>query len=86
MLEPGATLDPGLPVPLAADPRRDRHARRADGKPLGHVWHEIDYHRATAQMIRAGYLTDVRGVRVGLEQVKLDEVEQSGGDEPPPVP
>ena len=31
-------------------------------------------------MIRAGYLADIRGVRVGLEQVKLDEVEQSGGD------
>ena len=53
---------------------------RADGKQLGDVWQEIVYQRGVAEMIRAGYLADIRGVRVGLEQVKLDEVEQSGGD------
>ena len=53
---------------------------RADGKQLGDVWQEIVYQRGIAEMIRAGYLADIRGVRVGLEQVKLDEVEQSGGD------
>jgi superfamily II DNA or RNA helicase len=53
---------------------------RADGKRLGDVWQEIVYQRGIAEMIRAGYLADIRGVRVGLEQVKLDEVEQSGGD------
>ncbi len=53
---------------------------RADGKQLGDVWQEIVYQRAIAEMIRAGYLTDIRGVRVGLEQVKLDQVDQSGGD------
>lgn len=53
---------------------------RADGKQLGDVWQEIVYQRGIAEMIRAGYLADIRGVRVGLEQVKLDEVEQSAGD------
>jgi superfamily II DNA or RNA helicase len=53
---------------------------RADGKQLGDVWQEIVYQRGIAEMIRAGYLADIRGVRVGLERVKLDDVEQSGGD------
>ena len=48
---------------------------RADGKELGDVWQEIVYQRAIAEMIHAGYLTDIRGVRVGLEQVKLDQVD-----------
>jgi superfamily II DNA or RNA helicase len=53
---------------------------RTDGKHLGEVWEEIIYQRGIAEMIRAGYLADVRGVRVGLEQVNLDAVQQSGGD------
>jgi len=54
--------------------------QRSDGKPLGEVWEEIVYQRGIAEMIRAGYLTDVRGIRVGLEHVDLDQVAQSGGD------
>jgi ATP-dependent helicase IRC3 len=53
---------------------------RADGKQLGDVWQEIVYQRGLAEMIRAGYLADVRGVHVGLEDVKLDQVDQAGGD------
>ncbi|MGA2014974.1 MAG: DEAD/DEAH box helicase [Solirubrobacteraceae bacterium] len=53
---------------------------RADGTPLGVVWEEIVYQRGIAEMIRAGYLADVRGLRVGLEAVDLDDVAQSGGD------
>jgi superfamily II DNA or RNA helicase len=53
---------------------------RSDDNQLGDVWQEIVYQRGIAEMIRAGYLADVRGVRVGLEQVKLDQVEQAGGD------
>jgi superfamily II DNA or RNA helicase len=53
---------------------------RTDGKQLGDVWQEIVYQRGVAEMIRAGYLADVRGVRVGLEEMNLDAVEQSGGD------
>ena len=44
------------------------------------MWEEIVYQRGIAEMIRAGYLADVRGVRIGLESVDLDEVAQSGGD------
>lgn len=54
--------------------------QRSDGKLLGEVWEEIVYQRGIAEMIRAGYLADVRGIRVGLESVDLDQVTQSGGD------
>ena len=53
--------------------------QRADGR-LGEVWQEIVFQRGIAEMIAAGYLADVRGVRVGLEAVDLDAVTQSGGD------
>ena len=53
--------------------------QRADGR-LGEVWQEIVFQRGIAEMIAAGYLADVRGVRVGLEAVDLDAVAQSGGD------
>ena len=53
--------------------------QRADGR-LGEVWQEIVFQRGIAEMIQAGYLADVRGVRVGLESVDLDTVAQSGGD------
>jgi superfamily II DNA or RNA helicase len=70
-----AHLDPSpLIVGVTATPQR------SDGKLLGEVWDEIVYQRAIAEMIRAGYLTDVRGIRVGLEQINLDQVAQSGGD------
>jgi hypothetical protein len=44
------------------------------------VWEQIVHQRGIAEMIRAGYLADVRGLRVGLEAVDLDQVAQSGGD------
>ena len=53
--------------------------QRADGR-LGEVWQEIVFQRGIAEMIAAGYLADVRGVRVGLDAVDLDAVAQSGGD------
>ena len=53
--------------------------RRSDKRQLGDVWQELVYQRGILEMIRAGYLVDVRGVRVGLE-VKLEEIAQSGGD------
>jgi superfamily II DNA or RNA helicase len=52
---------------------------RADGKQLGDVWQEIVYQRGIVEMIREGYLCDVRGVRLELE-VELEKVRQSGGD------
>jgi len=52
--------------------------QRSDGR-LGEVWQEVVFQRGIAEMIRAGYLADVRGVRVGLD-ANLDEVAQTGGD------
>jgi superfamily II DNA or RNA helicase len=57
--------------------------QRSDGQLLGEVWEEIVYQRGIAEMIRAGYLADVRGIRVGLESIDLDTVAQSGGDYQP---
>jgi hypothetical protein len=56
--------------------------RRSDGR-LGDVWQEVTFQRGIAEMIQAGYLADVRGIRVGLEAVDLDNVAQSGGDYDP---
>jgi superfamily II DNA or RNA helicase len=53
--------------------------QRSDGR-LGEVWQEVTFQRGIAEMIQAGYLADVRGIRVGLEAVDLDNVAQSGGD------
>ncbi|MGH2947300.1 MAG: DEAD/DEAH box helicase [Solirubrobacteraceae bacterium] len=53
--------------------------QRSDRQQLGDVWQEVVYQREIAEMIRAGYLADVRGVRVGL-QANLDRVAQTGGD------
>jgi superfamily II DNA or RNA helicase len=53
--------------------------QRSDRQQLGDVWEQIVYQRGIAEMIRAGYLADVRGVRVGLD-ANLDRVAQSGGD------
>ena len=47
---------------------------------LGEVWQEIVYQRGIAEMIAAGYLVDVRGIRVGLEAIDLEAVAQKGGD------
>jgi Helicase conserved C-terminal domain len=56
--------------------------QRSDGR-LGDVWQEVTFQRGIAEMIQAGYLADVRGIRVGLEAVDLDAVAQSGGDYDP---
>jgi superfamily II DNA or RNA helicase len=53
--------------------------QRSDRNQLGDIWQQIVYQRGIAEMIRAGYLADVRGVRVGLE-TNLDQIAQTGGD------
>src|SRR5439155_22582929 len=37
---------------------------RADNTSLGEVWDEVVYSRTLLEMIRAGYLVDLRGLRV----------------------
>jgi superfamily II DNA or RNA helicase len=39
---------------------------RSDGASLGDVWDEVVYSRSLLEMIRAGYLVDLRGLRVRL--------------------
>ncbi len=52
---------------------------RADNKQLGRVWQEIVYQRGILEMIRAGYLCDLRAVRVRL-QADFSGLRVSGGD------
>lgn len=52
---------------------------RADGQRLADVWDEVVYHRGTVQMIRDGYLADIRGIRVGLA-LDLGDVGVTAGD------
>ncbi|MGA2927684.1 MAG: DEAD/DEAH box helicase [Solirubrobacteraceae bacterium] len=53
---------------------------RSDTKPLGAIWQEIVFQKGILEMIQAGYLADVRGIRVGLQALHLDQVKRSGGD------
>lgn len=52
---------------------------RGDGVGLGRVFDAITYRRSIQDLVRAGYLADVRGVRV-LTQVDLTGVRRSAGD------
>lgn len=52
---------------------------RADGKPLGRVWQEIVYQRSILEMIHAGYLADLRAVRVHLK-TDFSVLRVRGGD------
>ena len=52
---------------------------RADNASLGEVWDEVVYSRSLLEMIRAGYLVDLRGLRVRLA-VDFSRVRVSHGD------
>jgi ATP-dependent helicase IRC3 len=52
---------------------------RADGASLGEVWEKVVYSRSLLEMIRAGYLADLRGLRVRLD-VDLSRLRVSHGD------
>lgn len=52
---------------------------RADRKQLGEMWQEVVYQRGIEEMIRDGYLCDLRGVRIQLA-VDLSKVKVSAGD------
>ena len=54
-------------------------AFRGDGGALGSVFHEIVYERSILDMIKAGYLCDVRGVSIGTD-ICVDEVHTRSGD------
>jgi ATP-dependent helicase IRC3 len=52
---------------------------RADSASLGEVWDEVVYSRSLLEMIRAGYLVDLRGLRVRLD-VDFSRLRVSHGD------
>lgn len=54
--------------------------QRSDAKDLGETWEEIVYHRDMLSMMRDGYLCDLRGIQVILQDFDLSEVKVSGGD------
>ncbi len=66
--------DPGkLLVGITATPMR------GDGAGLGHIFEAITYRRSIQDLVRAGYLADVRGVRVAT-RISLNGVRRNHGD------
>src|SRR6266545_4758248 len=63
----------GRALVVAATPER------ADNASLGEVWDEVVYSRSLLEMIRAGYLVDLRGLRVRLD-VDFSRLRVSHGD------
>jgi superfamily II DNA or RNA helicase len=53
---------------------------RGDGVGLGSVWDDVVYDRSVLWMISRGFLVDVRGQRVRLDQLELSKVKKSAGD------
>lgn len=53
---------------------------RSDGVGLGTVWQKVAYAISLVRLIRRGYLADVRGLQVRLEDLDLNDVRRSGGD------
>jgi superfamily II DNA or RNA helicase len=73
--------------PLQAAPRKPlllgvtATPERADGKALGDTFTSpVIYHASILDMIRAGYLCDMRGIACTVEGLDLDAVKQSRGD------
>lgn len=56
---------------------------RADRLRLDEVWDEVVYQKGIEEMIRRGYLCNLRGVRVGLADLDLRTVKKSRGDYAP---
>lgn len=54
-------------------------AARADKKSLGNIFNEVVFERSITTMIKAGYLTDLRGKRI-LTQTDLSDVRTASGD------
>jgi superfamily II DNA or RNA helicase len=53
---------------------------RGDSKKLGDVWQAIVFKRDILWMIRQGYLVDVKGYSVQVDDFDLKDVKQSRGD------
>jgi ATP-dependent helicase IRC3 len=75
ILEAVGAFQPGGPLVLGVTATPER----ADKKALGKVFQEIVYRKTIEEMVLAGYLCDVRALRVQLA-VSLDKVKVKGGD------
>lgn len=53
---------------------------RGDGGKLSKVWQDVAYRLDISTMIRRGYLLDVRGKRIEVDDLDLRNVKRSGGD------
>lgn len=53
---------------------------RADDVGLGLVWDDVVYTRSILWMISRGYLVDVRGQAVALDDLKLNQIKTTAGD------
>lgn len=53
---------------------------RHDNRDLSEVWPHLTYARGLLEMIRAGYLADLRGLRIQLGSLDLSSVKVRGGD------
>jgi len=54
--------------------------KRGDKAPLGQVFQEITFERSLAAMVRAGYLADLRGLRVATTTSLIGVRIRGGGD------
>lgn len=53
---------------------------RSDRVALGQVWQDVVYRREIVEMIRQGYLVNVKGVRVRVDGLDLAAVKRRAGD------
>jgi len=67
-------VNPDLAVGFTATPERN------DGKDLHDTWNEIVFARSLVEMIAAGYLCDLRGVRIHLADLDLSQIRVTAGD------
>lgn len=68
-------FDPAGPLVLGVTAT----AERGDGVALGSVFEEVVYSRSMLSLIREGFLTDLRGIRIGLD-ADFSKVRVSHGD------
>lgn len=73
-------LDPHGVIPVAG---YTATLARGDDKALGRFWKSVVYRRDILWMIENRYLIDVRGIRVEVDKLHLDDVEIKNGDYDP---
>lgn len=75
VLEAVGAFDPAGPLVLGLTAT----AERGDGVALGSVFEEVVYSKSMLALIRDGFLTDLRGIRIGLD-ADFSKVRVSHGD------